>query len=228
MDPAPHWRGHLLLFDAKSRAAYPARAGLLLIVSFLLLEALIGPRFHLLTVLGVAQPEAWVRVPVLLALAMLLVRFVARLPLSAIGLIAWREWSATEKSYFVQVIVIANIVFALLLRGHDARLAGAAAAVAVATNFLWGFYQEFVYRGILQTEITRRFGAVAGVLGANLAFTFGPLHYYHFAASPAPIAMFAGIFAIGLYFGVLRHGSGNLWMPAVFHGIGSAWILGVA
>jgi membrane protease YdiL (CAAX protease family) len=97
--------------------------------------------------------------------------------------------------------------------------------VVVAVNFLWGFYQELAYRGMLQTELTRRFGATAGVLLANAAYTFGPLHFYHFAGA-SPIAMFAALFAIGLYFGVLRHRSGNLWMPAVFHGIGTAWILG--
>ncbi len=96
--------------------------------------------------------------------------------------------------------------------------------MVAVVNFLWGFYQEVVYRGILQTELTRRFGAVAAVIAANIAFTFGPLHFYHFAAAPSPIAMFAGIFAIGLYFGVLRHRSGNLWLPAVFHGIGTAWM----
>jgi membrane protease YdiL (CAAX protease family) len=228
MDLAAHWRGHLLLFGAKARASYPAGAGLRLILAFLLLEAAIGPRFHLLALLGVPQPEPWVRVAVLLALAVVLVRYFAGVTLSAIGLVSWREWGATEKSYFVQVIIIANVVFALLLHRPDTPPAGAALAAAVATNFLWGFYQELTYRGMLQTELTRRFGGLAGILGANLAFTFGPLHYYHFAASPPPIAMFAGIFAIGLFFGVLRHRSGNLWMPAVFHGIGTAWILGAA
>ena len=224
MNLAPHWRGHVLLFDAKARPAYSAGAGLRLILAFLLLEALIGPRFHLFNILGVQQPEPWVRVIALLALAIVLVRLFAGLPLSAIGLVAWREWSATEKSYFVQVLVIANVIFAMLFK--DARPSGAAWLAVAAMNFLWGFYQELTYRGMLQTELTRRFGAWAGILAANLAFTFGPLHYYHFATSPPPVAMFAGIFAIGLFFGVVRHRSGNLWLPAVFHGIGTAWILG--
>src|SRR5258708_7675155 len=116
-----------------------------------------------------------------------------------------------------------NGVFGVVVRG--ARPAGMEWAALAATNFLWGFYQELAYRGLLQTELTRRFGAIAGVVVANLAYTFGPLHYDHFAG-PSPVAMFAAIFAIGLYFGVLRHRSGNLWMPAVFHGIGTAWILG--
>ena len=63
------------------------------------------------------------------------------------------------------------------------------------------------------------------VLLANLAYTFGPLHFYHFS-QPSPWPMLAAIFAIGLIFAVLLHRSRNLWMVAVFHGIGTAWILG--
>ena len=40
----------------------------------------------------------------------------------------------------------------------------------------YGFYQEVVYRGMLQSELVRRWGAFAGVLVANLLYTFGPLH----------------------------------------------------
>jgi uncharacterized protein len=219
-----HWRGHLLLFDARPAPSYPASAGVRLLVAFLILEALIGPRFHLLDLLGFAKPAPWLRVTLLLAAAIALVRLFARIPLSAIGLVAWTRWSATERSYFVQVVVIANAVFALVLHPvHAASFDGVAIATAI-TNFLWGFYQEVVYRGMLQTQLTRRLGAIAGVVLANLVFTFGPLHFYHFGDA-APAAMFAGIFAIGLYFGALRHRSGNLWLPAVFHGIGTAWIL---
>jgi len=115
------------------------------------------------------------------------------------------------------------VIFALVV--GNARFNAPDWAAVMAVNFLWGFYQELAYRGMLQTELTRRFGATAGVLLANAVYTFGPLHFYHFGGA-SPVAMFAAIFAIGLYFGVLRHRSGNLWMPAVFHGIGTAWILG--
>lgn len=215
-------RGHLLLFDAREGIPYAARAGLRLVVAFLVLEALIGPRFHLLDLVGAPQPPAWIRVTALVVLAIVLVRFFAGIRLAAIGLIPWREWSAVEKSYFVQVVVIANVVFALVTRG--AWPTGGEPAALAATNFLWGFYQELAYRGMLQTELVRRFGAVAGVLAANLVYTFGPLHFYHLAGRH-PVAMLAAVFAIGLYFGVLRHRSGNLWLPAAFHGIGTAWIL---
>jgi membrane protease YdiL (CAAX protease family) len=37
--------------------------------------------------------------------------------------------------------------------------------------------------------------------------------------------MFAAVFAIGLFFGILFRRSGNLWMVAVIHGIGNAYII---
>ena len=37
--------------------------------------------------------------------------------------------------------------------------------------------------------------------------------------------MIAAIFAIGLFFGILFHRSGNLWIVAILHGIGNAYIV---
>jgi membrane protease YdiL (CAAX protease family) len=96
----------------------------------------------------------------------------------------------------------------------------------LATSFLWGFYQEVVYRGILQTELVRRMGSVGGILVGNFLFTFGPLHFYHFSSTSSALPMFAGIFAIGLFFAVLFQRSGNLWMVAIFHGLGDSYISG--
>ena len=227
MPPASHWRGHLFLFEPRPAAAYTPAAGWRLLLIVVLLEAVIGPRFHLLAWLGFQPAHPAARVAMSLALALALVRYFAEVRLADIGLRRWREWSATEKSYFVQVVVIANVVFAALYAG---RLPAAAAAsgfwLALATSFAWGFHQEVIYRGLLQAELARRLGPAAGILLANLAYTFGPLHFYHFA-QPSPWPMLAAIFAIGLFFAVLLHRSRNLWMVAVFHGIGSAWILGM-
>lgn len=225
MPPASHWRGHLFLFEPRPAAAYPAAAGWKLLLIVVLLEAVIGPRLHLLEWLGLPMPHPAARVAALLALALVLVRHFAGVRFAQIGLRRWNEWSATEKSYFLQVVVIANAVFAVLLASY-LQAATASLALALAVNFLWGFYQELVYRGLLQAELTRRAGATAGILLANLAYTFGPLHFYYFA-QPSPWPMLAAIFAIGLFFAVLLHRSRNLWLVAVFHGIGNAWINGV-
>ncbi|QJR14951.1 CPBP family intramembrane glutamic endopeptidase [Usitatibacter palustris] len=214
-----HWRGHLLLFDQRPPTDLAPAACLKLALVFVLLECVLGPRLWLLDALGIAQPPAAIRVAVLLALALLLVRYLVRVPLAAIGLKRWSAWSLAEKSYFLQVVVAATAIFVAL----NPKIL-AVPALVLATNFAWGFYQEVVYRGILQTALVQRVGGVAGVLLANAIFTFGPLHFYHFSGN-APLPMFAAIFAIGLLFGAIFHRSGNLWIVAVFHGLGSAFLL---
>jgi membrane protease YdiL (CAAX protease family) len=77
---------------------------------------------------------------------------------------------------------------------------------------------------MLQSELVRRWGALAGILVANVLYTFGPLHWNYW--SPVNLPMFAAIFAIGLFFGTLFHRSGNLWIVAIMHGIGNAYIVG--
>jgi membrane protease YdiL (CAAX protease family) len=165
---------------------------------------------------------------VTLTLAVLLaVRGLARLPLSAIGLHRWRAWSPRERIYFLTVVPLAAVAFAIVFREHFARLAEGQGWLhlllwTVPTGILWGMVQEFIYRGLLQTELARRFGGILGVLLANLLFTFGPLHFNYFrlgtGAGPQ-WSMFAAIFGIGLLFGILYRRSGNLWIPAVLHGL---------
>ncbi len=228
---AVHWRGHAFLFEPKSAPAYKASSGLRLLLIFFALEIVVGPRLWLFEGLGLPLPPFWLRVPVLLGVALLSVRFIAGLKLSQIGLYPWRCWGATERSYFVQVIVIANAVFAILFAERlRALLAepslGARIGSVFLPYFLWGFYQELMYRGILQTELVRRWGPLRGILASNTLFTFGPLHFYHFTHTSPAWPMFTGIFAIGLLFAVLFFRSGNLWMVAVFHGIGDCYIDG--
>ncbi len=194
-------------------------------IIFVLLEALrlgVVRLFHPLVPL-------WVLVPLLLGCALLSVRFGAGLKLSQIGLYRWRKWTVTEKSYFVQLLIIANVVFPLVFAPRLATILTQHAALrTLATVFVpylfFGFYQEVVYRGILQSELVRRWGAFAGILASNVLYTFGPLHWHYF--SPLVVPMFAAIFAIGLFFGVLFRRSGNLWIVAVVHGIGNAYIVG--
>ena len=167
-----------------------------------------------------------------LAGALGLVRFAARLRLSQIGLYPWGDWQPVEKSYFVQLLVIANVVFPLVFANRLRLILAQPSVVATVWSafvpyLFFGFYQEVVYRGILQSELVRRWGALAGILSANVFYTFGPLHWYYFAAHGSlAVPMFAAIFAIGLFFGVLFWRSGNLWIVAVIHGIGNAYIVG--
>ena len=167
----------------------------------------------------------------LLACALLLVRFAARLKLSQIGLYPWREWHPVEKSYFVQLFDYRERRFPLVFAGRLRLILAQSSALSTVWNvfvpyLFYGFYQEVVYRGILQSELVRRWGAFVGILIANVFYTFGPLHWYYFSSrSSVAVPMFASIFAIGL-FGVLFRRSGNLWIVAVIHGIGNAYIVG--
>ena len=148
-----HWRGHAFLFEKKRSPTYGATGGLRLLLIFFALEGVIGPRLSLFSWIHLPLPPVWLRVPILLALALC---------------------------------------------------------------------------GILQTELVRRWGPLRGILVSNSLYTFGPLHFYHFSHTHSALPMFAGIFAIGLFFGVLFRSSGNLWMVAIFHGIGNSYIEGTA
>jgi membrane protease YdiL (CAAX protease family) len=223
-DSWAHLRGHVLLFDPKPAPRYDASAGLRLLMTVVVLEAV---RLGFLKWFYPAVPLL-VLIPVFCGMALLAIPLVARVRFSHLGFRSWREWTLTEKSYFLQVLVIANVVFPLVFAPRlKAILSQPNAPSIIATVFVpylfYGFYQEVVYRGLLQSELVRRWGALAGIMVANLLYTFGPLHWNHF--TPMNVPMFASIFAIGLFFGILFQRSGNLWIVAVIHGIGNAYIV---
>ena len=222
---SPHLRGHFLQFDARPAPALAASAGVRLLLTAALLEA---ARLAIIAVYP-AIP-LWLLLPLLMGAALLAVTTIGGVALSQIGLVPWREWSATEKSYTLQIIVFANIIFTIVLGSPLAARAGQSGAMRLWTVFVpylfFGFYQEVVYRGMVQGALVRRWGAVAGIVVANILYTFGPLHWNYFAVSDVAAApMFAAIFGIGLLFGVLYQRSGNLWIVGLFHAIGNAYIV---
>jgi membrane protease YdiL (CAAX protease family) len=223
---SPHLRGHLLLFDPRPEPALGARAGLRLLLAALLLEAA-----RLAAVRLYPGIPLWLLLPALLALGLWAVRGIGGVTLSQLGFRRWAEWSTTEKSYFVQVVALANLIFPLVLAAPLAsRIARTGLAWGLGNVFVpylfFGFYQELVYRGMVQGELVRRWGAPTGILVANALYAFGPLHWYYFASRASLAApMFASIFLIGLFFGVLYRRSGNLWLVAVFHALGNAYLV---
>ncbi len=222
---ATHLRGHLLLFDRKPSPAFEAARGSRILIAVILIEAvrLAAVRWFL-----PAVPLALL-VPLILGFALLSIHLVAGVKPLQIGFRPWREWTVTEQSYFLQVLVIANVVFpAVLAAPLRARLAQPSAVWSLFVPYLFfGFYQELVYRGLVQTELVRRWGAPAGILVANALYTFGPLHAYYFSSRASlAVPMFAAIFVIGLFFGVLFRRSGNLWIVASFHAIRNTYIVG--
>jgi membrane protease YdiL (CAAX protease family) len=233
----PLLRGHVLLFDKRDAPNYPAASGWVLLAVFVLFELAIGPRLEHLGLLGIAVPDSAVRLPLQIAAVLLIVRLAASLRWREIGLLPFTRWTATEGLYVLQVVLAAAAIFYFLfLRGVSMtpgpmRPAMQAAGLIVFTQILWGFYQELMYRGLLQTELTRRFGALWGALVANIAFTFGPLHFYYFHSAMTDIGkavMFAMIFAIGLFFAFIFARTRNLWIVGVFHGIGNLFMNGGA
>jgi membrane protease YdiL (CAAX protease family) len=212
-----HLRAHALVFDRAATAPHESAAGLRLIAIFVVLEGVVGPRAALLELLGLPAPAMLTRVPILLATALVLVRYVGGVRLAQIGLYGWRHWSASEKSYFVQMLPLAIGIFSVITASHlrtflaDAPSWSAVAAL-VATYLLWGFSQEVMYRGVLQTELGRRWGTAAGIVVSNIVYTFGPLHLYYVTTGPAPHAVH-DVRRCVRHWLVLRRVVASLWQP---------------
>jgi hypothetical protein len=157
------------------------------------------------------------------------VRLVAGVTWSQVGFIRWVEWNTTEKSYFVQVLILINLVFPILFASKlRTTLADPSVVWKVfIPYFVYGFYQEVLYRGLLQTELVRRWGTISGIIMSNILYTFGPLHYYYvFSDVSLMLPMFASIFAIGLLFAIVFLRTGNLWIVAFMHAFGNAYMVG--
>jgi membrane protease YdiL (CAAX protease family) len=220
------WRGHVFLFDKKREpATFGDAAGVRLLLIVAGLEVLRRVRNQLL----LSFLPFWLEVSIYLALALVGVRFVARVGWGQIGFSRWDQWNVTEKSYFIQVLILVNVVFLMLFGARlRAALADPSALWTVFVPYLvYGFYQEVLYRGMLQTELVRRWGPLTGILVSNLLYTFGPLHYYYlFSKASLAVPMFASIFAVGLLFAIVFHRTGNLWIVATMHAFGNAYAVG--
>jgi membrane protease YdiL (CAAX protease family) len=235
----PFWRGQLFLFDRPPAPTFSSREDLKLLLVFLFLEGIArraldgGARW-----VGITGRDWWplAQMIFLTSVVCWLVIGFARVRLSQLGLSSWLRWSRTEKFYLLQIVPIAIGVFSfaqsaslrtLWSRPHLEKIG----LFILVPKMIWGFYQEFLYRGILQTALVRRWGALPGILASNLIFTFGPLHAYHFRAAarhPSHLWIFAAIFAIGLLFAIIFERSGNLWIIAIMHGVGDWFMDGVA
>lgn len=199
-----------------------------LVLLYVGLEFVIGPRLSLLGWLHIAQPPTWVRIPALSILALMLVVMVAGARLSDVGLRKWREWPRSQKLGFLLLVVVTNAIFCLVFAS---RLRIVAADPLLSTHvwtvifpyFIWGFYQELVYRGILQTALTQRVKQGLAILVSNLLFTFGPLHYYYWTHPSTALASFAITFCTGLVFAVVFALSKNLWLVGILHGLGNVY-----
>ncbi len=221
---------HTLQFERPERAPCDEKTGLRLLLAFVLVGLVIHPALQALARAAGPTDVYWARPAIVVALLVTVILVMVGFVRSSggiIGLHPWKEWTPRERIYVLTVIPLATVVFGFMFREHFERLAGIngwtrVLLLTVPTGLLWGFVQELIYRGLLQTELVRRLGPVAGVLIANLVFTFGPLHFNYFGlgtdAGPR-WGMFGAIFVIGQFFGLVYQRSGNLWIPALLHGL---------
>ena len=232
------WRGQVFMFDKPIDAGWRPDQGLRLLAIFAFLEFAFRPLLGTLAKSFGFNHQIWWQLAsqiIFLGTAILVTLVFAKVNLAQIGLRPWKSWSATEKHYFVQTLIITIDIFATLnFAGLKSIWLGGKIAQNALFLFLpqmvWGFYQEFLYRGLLQGELVRRWGPVRGILASNLVFTFGPLHFYNFELAARHHEypwIFAGIFTIGLYFSILYHRSGNLWIIGILHGLGDFFVDGL-
>lgn len=221
-------RAHTLKFTTPLASTYGDAVGIRVLLSFIAVGA--GVFFALRFAADLAGvrglPAANLGfVVALLAAFVLAQRLFVRAPMAEVGLRRFADWKRLERLYFFQVVPLAAAGFTIVFRDRLLGLVeqhGLAGFLlfSVFTGLAWGVVQEFLYRGWLQTELTRRFGATVGLLAANVAFTFGPLHLnYLVEPDGARWGVLATVFGIGLFFGIVYRRSGNLWIPAVLHGL---------
>ena len=222
---APIWHGHVFLFDRPLEPpAYEDAKGLRLLALAVVLEII-----RIATnAMGAPVPSFRFWAPLAVFVACLSLRKLG-FSLRDVGLRPWREWNATEKSYFVQMLLLTNVVFPAMFASRLSRALAQSPAPLLAGTFVaylfLGFFQELLYRGLLQTELTRRWGALAGILVSNLLYTFVQHYDYFASAASVAVPMFAGVFAIGLLFAIVYWRSGNLWIVGVMHAFGNAYIV---
>lgn len=77
----------------------------------------------------------------------------------------------------------------------------------LATSLIAPVGEELLFRGVLQSVLTVRFGAVIGLVAS--AFLFALIH--------ADVVLFLPIFCMGLLFGWLYRITGSLWAPIWLH-----------
>jgi membrane protease YdiL (CAAX protease family) len=104
--------------------------------------------------------------------------------------------------------------FEPILRTMSGRFAIAVFAVAVAP-----LIEEFVFRGVIQHELERRYGALPGILGA--AGFFAAVHLLPW--------VFPLHFVLGVAFGFVVYATRSIWSAVILHAANNAVaMLGVA
>lgn len=227
------FKGHFFLFDKieyrLEREVYGK-----LIITFLLIQFLFIPGIQQLSIILSLSEFIWGNLLVVLlmfSVFFLLIRLLLSSDFLILRLHPWKDWPIVQKLYLIQVAPIALVIFIVLFNKHIKDLLAGYGNISTLILFsaipglLWGMLQEFVYRGLLQNVLVGKFNVIVGILISNLLFTFGPLHFNYFnmgTDNSVEWSMFGSILLIGLLFGIIYQRSGNLWIPAILHGV---WVL---
>ena len=154
---------------------------------------------------------------------------IGKTKLSQIGIYSWQNWNKKIKWILFIVTPIVIMIFSStffsrieVLINHSELFA--IGSIVLLREFLYGFYQEFLYRGILQTELVKRWGVWIGITVSNLVFTFGPEHLHFYKSN---LVGFAFMFCLGLLFSFLFYRFKNLITVGIWHGIGNIFIDGL-
>lgn len=154
---------------------------------------------------------------------------VGKIRLSQIGIEAWKKWNKTNKIVFSVVTPIIMIIFTSVFFSRvyiflsHSELYGIG-FVILLREFLYGFYQELLYRGLLQTALIKRWGFWIGTIISNLIFTFGPEHFHFYKSTHMG---FVFMFCLGLLFSFIFYRSRNLVSVGIWHGIGNVFVDGL-
>jgi hypothetical protein len=185
---APFWRGHLFLFDKPAQPTYTSRQGSRLLLVFVFLEGIIRPLFLFCSRrlnIVVYNWRSIVNMTIIIFLFYFLIRILTKIKASQLGLYSWKQWSKTGKLYLLQIIPITIIIFSFFNSASLKVLWSRPdlfkiILLTLLPQMIWGFYQELLYRRILQTELVRRWGAAKGILASNFIFTLVPFTHITF------------------------------------------------
>lgn len=124
---------------------------------------------------------------------------------AALALVAWAAWRRPESNDFFQVV------------GDLPLLVTIAAVVGFAlVNPIW---EEAIFRGVIQEELSRTWGVPTAVV--IQAVLFGSAHWAGFPSGWTGMAMAS---AWGLVLGILRARTGGIALPYVVHVAANATI----
>ncbi len=223
------WAVMILYFNNKVKPLYHPEQGKVILLLVLVFEGVRECIMLIKDYLGYPDLlSTGITAVIFLGLVFLVTKFF-QIKLKDIGLKKISNWNKYEIVFLLLIVPLYFFIFYYFTKEKfSASLNEYGWDILLVTFFFymcWGFYQEWIYRGFLQTELTRRFRVTAAILLSNIIFTFGPLHFnliYH-----GKFIILGAIFLIGLFFGIIYNRSYNLWIIGILHGIGDWFLVGL-